>query len=293
MTKKGNDTSLKECILSVLRYFEKYTYPVTSEEIFLFLPQKATKQQVDLKLRALLDRKEIHNATIDTNEAKHVRVIRAQFNINADSLSKRSKSSESKFVIAKKYVDLISKTQLFELIGVSGSVSMRNAADEHDIDLFAISKPKNLFLARFVALTIAQVMGLRRKRLSNQVKDKICLNLLFDRADISIPSFKRSLYTAHEVLQMKPIYVVGDIYKDFLEANRWVIDYFPNLDIKQFSDIQTYKEFNRNRFFPLSFLETVFKRIQIWIINKHRTEEYITETQLWFCDGERKGSGST
>lgn len=283
--------NLRESVISVFEYFKKYQYPITAEEIFVFLPQKAEKEEINNQLALLLDQREVTSKIVITQQTKEVRMARTKDKIDIKLFENRSRESQLKFEIAKKYIDLISKTQLFELIGVSGSVSMQNATDEHDIDLFAISKPKNLFLARFAALLIAELCGLRRRRLSRQVKNKICFNLLFDKADMCIPAFKRNLYTAHEVLQMKPVYVAGDCYKDFLEANKWVTDYFPNHDINQLS-LLTRK--NKSNTLPNSIylliipLEKILKQVQIYVINRHKNDELITNTQLWFCDGEKK-----
>jgi hypothetical protein len=141
--------------------------------------------------------------------------------------------------------------------------------------------------------------------------NKVCLNLFFDESDLMVPEFKRNEYVAHEVLQMKPIVIKDKIYERFLKANSWVFEIFPNSksNIKyQSASWRTKSHIKNQNFFKLfkfltvtlpagrqvfhfSFLifnfvaggiEKVLKNFQLCFINKHRTTELITDTQLWF-----------
>ena len=165
------------------------------------------------------------------------------------------------------YIKLLGFIPQTKLIGLSGSVAMLNADENHVIDLFIITAKNRLWTGRFVALVLAQLLGLRRKRDKNnqtekQVaelegspgsaqigrysaprraltggkaltesvthKNKICLNLFFDESNLAVPKFKKTEYVAHEILQMKPLIQKDDIYMRFIDANRWVFDIFPN-----------------------------------------------------------------
>ena len=138
-------------------------------------------------------------------------------------------------------------------------------------------------------------------------KDKVCLNLFFDERNLKVPKFKRSEYVAHEVLQMKPIIDKDYSYGRFLEANRWVSVLFPNISwINSKLKTQNSKpQFKNKNFkfliviFNFSFLifnwlgdeiEAWLKIFQLAFINRHRTREIVTDTQLWFFpeDFEKK-----
>ena len=127
-------------------------------------------------------------------------------------------------------------------------------------------------------------------------KDKICLNLFFDQKNLKIPKFKRSEFVAHEVLQMKPLIDRDGIYLRFIDANRWVFDIFPNAKSKVKSQ-KLKVQFKNKNFLLLSFIfdflfltfkfmidkvESVLKKLQLFSINKHKTSELITDSQLWF-----------
>src|SRR3989344_8169404 len=100
------------------------------------------------------------------------------------------------------YVKLLSLVPPVKLVGLSGSVAMLNADEDHDIDLFIITAKNRLWTGRFIILILAQLLGLRRRREDNtgkdehvaggnpltdsgvQYKNKVCLNLFFDEKNL-------------------------------------------------------------------------------------------------------------
>ena len=210
------------------------------------------------------------------------------------------------------YIKLLSFVPHIKLVGLSGSLSMMNASLEDDIDLFIITEKNRLFTGRFVAIILAKILGIHRsynKRYKLNIAcytDKVCLNLFFDESDLAVPDFKRNEYVAHEILQMKPIVNKDSVYERFLAANSWVFGIFPNakenekfkinpriwrvkskFKIKNFlSNFKFLTVVLRFAFYIFNFLafevESMFKGFQMFFINKHRTTEIITNTQLWF-----------
>ncbi len=124
------------------------------------------------------------------------------------------------------------------------------------------------------------------------LKNKVCLNLFFDESALQVPKFKQTEYVAHEVLQMRPIINKDNIYEKFLKANKWVLKIFPNAKEKYkrylILDIGYLKKKKNN--FPISNiqyqilnnLELILKKLQLKLINRHKTTELITDSQLWF-----------
>ena len=190
---------------------------------------------------------------------------------------------------------------------------MMNAGPEDDIDLFIITARKKLFTGRFIALVLAQLLGLRRKReqdviasdrrergnlkkeiasssltpRNDKVADKVCLNLFFDEKNLKVPRFKQTLFVGHEVLQMKPIINKNCTYERFLEANKWVFGLFPN-SVPPVISSGARNLAKRNKLGD--WLENLLKNLQLKLINQHKTTEIVTNTQLWFhpIDFEKK-----
>lgn len=244
-------------ITSVLKYFSFFQYPPSFEEIYRFFPKKITKK----RLKTII-------------KGKKYTLPEYSLSASRKTISKK-KLSNWKF---KLYISLISTLPQIKLIGLSGSISMMNADLEDDIDLFIISAKNRLFTARFLATTIAFIMGLKRALGQAKAPNKICLNLFFDETNFKIPRAKQSLFVGHEALQMKPIINKDQTYERFLAENNWIFKLFPNVRrpvIGRLADLAKRSTLS-------DWLEKKLKKFQLGLINKHKTTELITNTQLWF-----------
>jgi len=105
---------------------------------------------------------------------------------------------------------------------------------------------------------------------------------------------------------MKPIFSKYSAYEDFLDKNKWVYEIFPNARLPLSSpwlvprspkdevgkrgsrarmDSRSESGMTKGRFgmmFVGNFIESILKKVQKSIINRHKTTELITDTQLWF-----------
>lgn len=270
----------KEAIKKTIKYFHYFKYSPTPEELFSYLPYKTTKKELLSILSSL------PSYPNETYEA---------------IIKKRKEISKRKLKHIQFVLKILSHISYLKFIGLSGSMGMMNAEEKDDIDVFIITAKNRLWTTRLIVLTILTLMEKRRKRTDVNVKNKVCTNLWFDESHLSIPQYKQNLYTAHEVLQMKPIIQKGDIYERFLDANTWVRNYFPNnekmFESKTQNEISKPIRYNLyirciNYFFvyPISCMlylissvfEVIAKNFQLYLINRHKTNEIITDTQLWF-----------
>jgi len=302
-------------IKSVLKYFSFFAYYPTSEEIYTFLQAKIDKNSLNIKLDRMVRQKLIVNCKLKIENCDRYTV--GEYSKNISDIKYQISKKKLRNLRFRLYIKLVSLFPQIKLVGLSGSISMMNAGEEDDIDLFIITAKNRLFSSRFIALVLAQIFGLRRSRdsetqflsqrgplhpesekiafsSSHRHKDKVCLNLFFDESHLRVPKFKQTLFVGHEVLQMKPIVVKDNVYEKFLKANKWVFRLFPNARLvfsmkylvssiknkeKEFSILNT-------RYYILDTIsdkiEKLLKKLQLTSINRHRTKEIITSTQLWF-----------
>lgn len=251
---------MEKKLASVLKYFSFFQYLPKFEEIYRFFPQKITKKQLKQLLKARKD-------TLPEYSLSAKRKV----------ISKK-KLSSLKFRL---YINLISTLPQIRLIGLSGSISMMNADLDHDIDLFIITTQGRLFTARFLATMIAFIMGLKRALGQKEAPNKVCLNLFFDEANLKVPKPKQTIFVGHEVLQMKPIINKNHIHERFLKANNWVFKLFPNAQQFVIRNLEEVKNRAKSNYFG-DWVEEKLKNVQVVLINRHKTTELITDTQLWF-----------
>ena len=141
--------------------------------------------------------------------------------------SVRERASIKKMKIAKKAAGLLSRIPTVKMVGVSGALAMRNAADESDIDLLIICAKGSLWTTRAISWLVLKLFGQKiRKPKESDEKDKLCLNMWLDESDLVWR--KRNIFTAHEIAQVIPIIDKGGYYQAFISKNKWAKDYWPN-----------------------------------------------------------------
>lgn len=255
-------------IKKVFDYFAIFDYFPSFEDVYTFFPKKISKDQLKTVYKE-------YKYTVGEYSKDKIKNQKLKIKIS------QKKLNNLRFRV---YIRLISLFPQIKLVGLSGSISMMNAKDDDDIDLFIITAENRLFTGRLIALFLVQLLGLRRRRgLVKQFKDKICLNLFFDESNLKVPKFKQTLFVGHEVLQMKPIINKNCTYEKFLSANKWVLLFFPNAS--QILNLKKYKSnffINRKSKNLGDRLENRLKNLQLKLINQHKTTEIITSDQLWF-----------
>jgi hypothetical protein len=206
------------------------------------------------------------------------------------SCAKHKKASwqSGKWMIAQRASRWLSLVPAIQLVGVTGGLAVNNAGRDDDIDLFFIVADGTLWVSRMLATILMDIIGLRRHPRNKHIANKVCLNMFMTEGAVKLAKPDRDFFTAHEVLQMQPLFVREDTYKRFLRANQWVSQYLPNAwryKNKMCNNAQcTMKNniFTHISHCELRLFESPARAIQLWYMQKHRTHEVITDTTLRF-----------
>lgn len=274
--------SVKKSIIRTIIYADIFNYPLTIDEIYKYLitNKSITKAQIY---------KEIQKIKVIDSFRKHFFLKGKKFLVQ--KRLKKEKESDKKLLTAKKAAFYLSFIPSVLLIGLSGNLAMKNAQKNDDIDFFIICKKGTIWISRLLAILLLKLLRLHRSYNNADIENKICLNMFIDQSALDFFSSNKNLYTAHEIVQLMPLFKRKNIYQHFLNANRWVIEYLPNsLDIQKLN-----REFKNNKIkssykyiiVPLLncfivFIEFSAKKIQLLIMNKHKTTETITNKFLAF-----------
>ena len=280
---KVRQSEQEKAVINVLTYFDYFNYSPSFYQIHTFLPVKISKNDLKTQVQAMVKSAKILQGKLTyTGEGIYSLPDRKGY---FTSRSKRYEITQRKLKKINRFVTYIKSMPWIDFIGVSGSCSTDNAGDLDDIDVFIISAPGGMWLARLSAVLTAKLLNMHRKRGARSVADKVCLNLFFDGSSLAVPKQKRNLYTAHEVVQIVPIHVRGGVYKRFMFENSWIQKYFPNVQILKPLSVAD------STFTPIiKLLNSGAKQLQIDAILSHRTTETISDQQLWFFpdDFEKK-----
>lgn len=140
----------------------------------------------------------------------------------------REKESIKKLKLARKICTKLFTIPTVRFIGVTGSLAMKNSKKESDIDLMVITSRGTLWTTRLIVYLATKLSSYQvRSADGTESKDAICFNMWLDEKHLLVPHKMRNLYSAHEVLQVVPLYNKGRTFEKFLEANKWTLDFWP------------------------------------------------------------------
>ena len=187
----------ERAILRTLLYADIFDFPLTSHEIYDYLISgKLIKRDlIDQSLKEL---------NLPIGFSKNLYFLKGREDLVKKRLEKQ-KISEAKIKKAEGIISFFRFVPTALFVGISGSLSMKNAGRDDDIDIFVITKKNFLWTTRFMLIVLLNIMGVYRISESLDLKDRICLNMMIDEDSMYFEKDKQSLYLAHEVAQLVPI----------------------------------------------------------------------------------------
>jgi len=204
-------SEIKKNILTTLAYFDVFNYPLTREEICLFLPVKFERKTFEDAMTCLIETRMVY------------RFDKFYCLKNDQYLVQRRNKGNQKAIemvkIARKVGNLLIRFPYVRGIAISGSLSKNYADEQSDIDLFIITAPNRLWIARTLMHFFKKLTFLVNKQ------HCFCMNYYVDEQALEIA--EKNIYTATEVVTLIPIQ--GDAtFADFFAANAWTRKYLPN-----------------------------------------------------------------
>lgn len=262
--------NLKEKIIATVSYASLFDYPLTFEELSLWLITDVDQEISPETYRFL----QTDGTYIGFSSSLMHQVKERE---------KRSGIAEDKWKIAKHIAAVLGHIPTIQLVGVSGGLAMNNTKKDDDIDFYIVVIPKTIWISRLLVLIVLQILGKRRKLFDKNTTDKICTNMFVDTAHLCLPTKEQDLYSAHEVLQMIPLVCKNHTYWSFLSHNAWVNNYLYNAWKIKIDQSNHYKKYPLNLWFITFYLlEFPAKYLQLWYMRKHRTTEVVSDTVLRF-----------
>ncbi len=272
------DLTIKRAVISTLCYADIFDYPLTVEEIRYWLIKKG-----NIKERQVL------------SVVKQVGLCKGSFWSLGKSGSwdtsrmKRAMWSREKRRIAIQASSYLQLVPTIQLVGITGALAMNNTQQHDDIDFLCITSQNCLWVSRMIATIIIDLLGVRRHPGQTHVENKICLNMFMTEVSMGLIGRERDLFSAHEVLQMQPLWERNGMYGKFLQVNSWVKTFLPNAWREKFkgqsSKVKVQKEvklFEKTIIRLIRVLENPAKKFQLWYMKKRRTREFISDGVLRF-----------
>lgn len=255
---------LQTAIIQTLCYSQVFHFPLTLEEIHTrLIAYKASRQKVSRALGNLKIKAKSGYYYLDKSEIVESRI-------------KKEAHTFQKIVRAKKICNrLLKHIPYIEAIFITGTVAVNNAKKNDDIDLLIITKANKLWTARLITNCLLDILNQRRKPDTKNPTNKLCLNLWLSRNDLKIKKINQNLYTAYEVMQVKPIFDRGGVHNQFLYENRWIKKFLPNVKIPNKIDLESSKT-------KASLSENLAYFLQKKYMSSKVTTEKVSNTAAYF-----------
>lgn len=205
-----DQATLEQAIIRVLAYSDVFDYPLSAEEIHRYL-------EVPASLKAVQDT--LHNGRLTPNRiSRHgdFFTLPGRQAIVSTRLW-RAQLAAQIWPKARRYGQLMAHLPFVRMVAISGSLAVDNVEPNTDIDYLIVTEPGRLWLCRALVIILVRLAALRG--------DTLCPNYFISEKALVFE--QRTLYTAHELMQMVPVAGI-DVYNQILQLNAWTANFLPN-----------------------------------------------------------------
>lgn len=197
-------------VIRTLLYFDIFNYPLKENEILEFHPHAQTNRQILGAIQSLINKEFVFK--INDFYSLHGNLSQAERRqVGNDLAARRLKT-------AKRFGTIISKFPFVRAVMLSGSISKNYMDKDSDIDYFIVTAPGKLWLTRGLLAVFKRLFLLNSHKY-------FCTNYFIDSNSLEIE--EKNIYTAIEISTLIPIHG-RDLYRQFVERNRWVKHHLPN-----------------------------------------------------------------
>lgn len=252
-------SSLSQAIIKTVAYFDIFDYPLSTFEIWQYLSEKASLNEV-------IENIETNSLPLETKDGfvflpgrAGLITVRRQRYLEADKKIKKAKHRLT-------LIQWLPGVQLICLANIIGSHNLRASSDT---DLFIITKTNRLWLVKFCATIILKIFGLRPTATKN--KDQLCLSFLIDDSalDLSLCQVENDYYFTYWLAGLLPLYGNSKIFEKLIEANSWLENKLPNWQTPNSQPRYYFQEQSKNNatIEIFNILERFSKKIQKHIMS--------------------------
>ena len=242
--------------MEVIAFFDLFDYPATAIELWRYGSAACALPEIIAAADGLA-----RSGRLETAAGFYFLPGRAE---TIATRLQRYNYTERKFKRALRAARLFKVIPWIRLIAVGNLIGADNLKDGSDIDLFIVTEPRRLWLARLAAVGLAEAMGWRPR--PGAERDRICLSFFKseDGLDLSglklparesesallnkvasfslgappyraadaaaerVPEETEDIYFDFWLAGLTPIYDAGGVYEKIIRANRWLFNRFPN-----------------------------------------------------------------
>ena len=212
MMMKNLKNTLAADILKTLAYFDVFSYPMSLDQVFQFLPRNSVSPDVVAAALSEL----VSLAILQEHQGYYFLAGRSNGMISERLGNERRATTLLKWAKAVSF--LIKQFPFTRAVFITGSLSKNVATPDSDIDLMVVTAPGRLWICKSMLTLFRKIFLLGSNKF-------FCTNFYISELDYSIPA--RSVFAAIELVTTKTLWNSA-AYGRFRDSNRWVHSFLPN-----------------------------------------------------------------
>jgi hypothetical protein len=205
------NSQIARAILKTVLYSDIFDYPLTPDEIAHYLigaPSSKLRILDILRDPAMLDGRISQVDGFVTLPGRETTVAGRRL---------RSEISQRAWGKARFYARILGHLPFVRMVAITGALAMDNSREHDDVDMLLVTAPGRVWLARGISLLLVYAGKLTPKTL--------CPNYVISEEILRLEP--RTVYVAHEFVQMVPLYGF-ETYQKMRAVNPWVQQMLPN-----------------------------------------------------------------
>lgn len=212
---------LQVAIIKAVVFFDMFSYPLTSYEIWRNLSVAAEFADSDKEARKLVESKllSVTQGFYYLPGQERLLGVRKQ----------RYHYTNRKLKIARRAVRLFKLLPTVKFVALSNLIGRHNLRDGSDIDLFIIAKPNRIWITRLFCAGLMKI--LRQRPTDTEKRDKICLSFYIDAGHLNLSKLADGPdddYFHYWLAGLHPLFDAGAYHHQLIAENEWLKQYLPN-----------------------------------------------------------------
>jgi hypothetical protein len=204
----GRSAEVDRAIFRTVLYASLFQAPLTVTQLHRALMDVGVDR---IEIRGRLRRSFLRERLEFTGEHVYLRGREACLDLHRERRRRTGQLLEAHRPLLR----MVARFPFVRLLALSGACAHDNATDS-DVDVFLVVRRGRAWSVFLALMILSKALGRRRT---------LCVNYVVDEDGLALP--ERDLFTAAEIVGLRPL-AGGPSYLQFVEANAWVAERFPN-----------------------------------------------------------------
>ena len=258
--------SLHRMILETVAYYDAFDYPLTEFEVWklLLMSDGEGMSAPDISFRMVEETLEGSYLRKRLGRARGFVFLRGRDRLIALRLE-RQRIADRNIRGARRIASILRFFPFVRMVGLTGSLSMKNADRGSDWDFFIVLRSGYIWTGRATVTALLHLFGLRRH--GNHIAHRACLNFWVTTRSLEIRL--KDLFSSSEYFFIIPLFGEA-VFRTFQQSNVWIRWFRPHFRVTRLPHVALLPDTSLARFSRMVGeillaglgLESVLRRVQ-------------------------------